>query len=267
MERHSNNKHYAITDEEIVTIFLYGIMNGCTTLRQIFDFAKRHLSHFFPKLGKYKSFNHRINKMPSALVFICNLLADVNAIDAEFHKWLVDSLPIILAGKKRSGRAKVAPDLANKGFCASKNMYFYGVKLHCIGESVPGSIPQPQLVMIAPASYNDQLVFEQMSDSLENGVIFGDKAYCDEDHKEKLKKEKNVNIYTPKKAKQNGWNFPGSCAYSTWVSSIRQPIESFFNWLQEKTKIQYASKVRSSDGLLVHIFGRLAAAMMMLTLI
>jgi hypothetical protein len=48
--------------------------------------------------------------------------------------------------------------------------------------------------------------------------------------------------------------------YSTAVSKIRQPIEALFNWLIEKTDIQRASKVRSTKGLIVHIFGRIAAA-------
>jgi hypothetical protein len=48
--------------------------------------------------------------------------------------------------------------------------------------------------------------------------------------------------------------------YSTAVSKIRQPIEALFNWLIDKTDIQRASKVRSSKGLIVHIFGRIAAA-------
>ncbi|MBK5208880.1 MAG: hypothetical protein JJE44_05155 [Flavobacteriaceae bacterium] len=47
--------------------------------------------------------------------------------------------------------------------------------------------------------------------------------------------------------------------YSKAVSAIRQPIESFFNWINEKTQIQNASKVRSFKGLIVHIFGKLAA--------
>lgn len=45
------------------------------------------------------------------------------------------------------------------------------------------------------------------------------------------------------------------------VSQVRQPIESIFNWIEEKTGIEVASKVRSYQGLLVHVFGRLAAAM------
>lgn len=47
--------------------------------------------------------------------------------------------------------------------------------------------------------------------------------------------------------------------YSKAVSAIRQPIESFFNWTNEKTQIQNASKVRSFQGLVAHIFGKLVA--------
>ena len=48
--------------------------------------------------------------------------------------------------------------------------------------------------------------------------------------------------------------------FSTAVSRVRQPIEAAFNWLIEKVDIQRASKVRSTKGLLVHAFGKLAAA-------
>jgi len=48
--------------------------------------------------------------------------------------------------------------------------------------------------------------------------------------------------------------------YSKAVSKIRQPIESLFNWLNEKTDIQRASRVRSTKGLLVPVFGKIAAA-------
>ncbi len=48
--------------------------------------------------------------------------------------------------------------------------------------------------------------------------------------------------------------------FSTAVSRVRQPIESLFNWLIQKTDIQRASKVRSAKGLLIHIFGKIASA-------
>ncbi len=52
--------------------------------------------------------------------------------------------------------------------------------------------------------------------------------------------------------------------YNRMISKLRQPIESFFNWLEEKTKIQRASKVRSTEGLMLHCFGKLTFAMLLL---
>jgi hypothetical protein len=52
--------------------------------------------------------------------------------------------------------------------------------------------------------------------------------------------------------------------YAAAVSRLRQPVESLFNWVQEKTGIEHASKVRSYRGLLVHVCARLAAAMFLL---
>jgi hypothetical protein len=78
-------------------------------------------------------------------------------------------------------------------------------------------------------------------------------------------RQKNSELITPVKLKK-GQILLNSAdrLYSKLVSSVRQPIESLFNWLEEKTGIQRASKVRSTAGLLVHVFGRLAAGVMML---
>jgi hypothetical protein len=37
---------------------------------------------------------------------------------------LIDSFPVITAGAKRSSRAKAAREFANKGYCASKGIYY-----------------------------------------------------------------------------------------------------------------------------------------------
>lgn len=51
---------------------------------------------------------------------------------------------------------------------------------------------------------------------------------------------------------------------ATAVSKVRQPIESLFNWLNEKTNIQRAMKVRSTSGLLVHTMGKITLALITL---
>lgn len=56
------------------------------------------------------------------------------------------------------------------------------------------------------------------------------------------------------------WGKAANDLYSRAVSKVRQPIESLFNWSIERTDIQRASKVRATKGLLVHVFGKIAAA-------
>ncbi len=47
---------------------------------------------------------------------------------------------------------------------------------------------------------------------------------------------------------------------SSAVSSVRQVIETFFSWLDERFDLQHASKVRSSAGFYVFVLSRLSAA-------
>jgi hypothetical protein len=109
--------------------------------------------------------------------------------------------------------------------------------------------------------------------TIEDGILCGDKAYCDGPLKERLAEDQNLDLLTPaREGQRSGDSLGGREAVSEAVSRIRQwqtslpDIESLFNWTDEKTGIQRASKARSYQGLLVHTFGRLAAAMLLLAL-
>ena len=95
--------------------------------------------------------------------------------------------------------------------------------------------------------------------ALRPGRLYADKAYIDADWKESLKKNHALELLTPRK-KRNGDILISGDNFSTFVCSRRQPIECFFNWLNRLTNIQSASMVRSLSGLLLHVFGRIAAA-------
>jgi len=56
----------------------------------------------------------------------------------------------------------------------------------------------------------------------------------------------------------------GQKYYNRMVSRLRQPIESFFNWLIDKTDIQRAGTVRSTEGLMIHCWGKLTFAFYLL---
>jgi hypothetical protein len=128
------------------------------------------------------------------------------------------------------------------------------------GKSRFPSAPGP-----APGSEHDLTALRRVLPDLEGGQLYGDKAFCDEPLKERVSEEQNLDVHTPVKRERGQERLSAAeKMFSEAVSQVRQPIESLFNWIDEKTGIQCASKVRSYQGLMVHVFGRLAAAMLLL---
>jgi hypothetical protein len=155
----------------------------------------------------------------------------------------------------------VANDLCDKGHCASKGIWYYGVKLHILAQSKYKAMPKPALMTISKASSHDLPIAKEMLNDTRNIRVFGDMAYIDNEWKNSLLTENNVTILTPIKRQKGQKQLPyWQRLYSAAISGIKQTIESFNNWIIEKTNIQKASKVRSSAGLTAFIFARIASA-------
>lgn len=264
-QRHGNNNRPAFTDEEVITIFLFGIMQNRTKIRDIYNYTQSHLSEWFPKLPSYVAFVQRLNRFESLFPALTGrILNDFAGNDMMRHIRLIDSVPIIMANAKRSSGAEVADEFADKGYCASKGIRYYGVKVHISGIGRHKTLPLPEYIGVTPASDHDLTAFRQIAADIENCELFADTAYIDELEKQLLK-EQGTELHTPVK-KKKGQKTPElfDRILSTAVSRVRQPIESLFSRLQEKTAIQSGSKIRSYNGMIVHIFGRLAAAMFLM---
>ncbi|MCL6582506.1 MAG: hypothetical protein K6U11_02600 [bacterium] len=121
-QRMSNNNNPQFSDEELLTIFIYGVMKKRFELKDIYNYANNHLREWFPKLPSYVAFVQRLNRFDSLFPMLIELiLNDFSESDLIPHIQLIDSMPIILAKAKRSAKAKVANQVANKGYCASKD--------------------------------------------------------------------------------------------------------------------------------------------------
>lgn len=98
--------------------------------------------------------------------------------------------------------------------------------------------------------------------NLENRKIYADKAYADCELKA-LAKANGTTILTPYKRKRGEKIIDSADSLnSTAISRMRQPIESLFNQIDEKVKLQNASKVRSLKGVLTHVWGKITAFML-----
>jgi hypothetical protein len=247
-----------------MAIQLFGITQQKFTTRSIYEFIKNEYKEWFPHLPKYQNYNRRICNLSEAFKVLAEQLHKKHDYSELFNiTCLLDSMPIIVASSKRSSDAKVASDICDKGYCSSKGMFYYGIKLHYLGIAEHRSLPKDMFMSwITSASTNDITTAKDQLQYVRNIDIIADKAYCSATWHTDMKLFNNVSIFTPVKLKKGQKLLDMRDKYfNKAVSSIRQPIESFFGWLIDKTRIQTASKVRSASGLLSFVFARIAASL------
>ncbi len=101
-------------------------------------------------------------------------------------------------------------------------------------------MPLPNQLWIREASTHDLQSVRDQEISLPNSTLFGDK----DPTFETWLNEQNTRLSTPIKKPKGKELSAVEKSHNRTVNRLRQPVESLFNWLNEKTHIQTASKVR-----------------------
>ena len=172
--------HQKITDEEVLCIYFYcRIHENRHSKKDIHDFANRYMQSWFPNLPNYANFNVRLNQLQAIILGILPILLEfiekqhiVKNIQEDIL--LIDAFPIMLCSGKRNG--KVATEIADKTYCASKNAWYYGVKMHTVAKRVTKKLPLIDFISITKASENDLIAVKPILHKLVNKSIFADKA-------------------------------------------------------------------------------------------
>ena len=111
-------------------------------------------------------------------------------------------------------------------------MYYYGMKLHMVGQRREGTLPFPEMIALTPASDNDLTVFKSecvpylSGKTVLAGEIYSDFSFFNENHPVKaltLHKEIKGNRKFSNRGRKLQETFSSQA-----VSKVRQPIESFF---------------------------------------
>ena len=263
----NRNGKPCLTVPELMTIYLFGQLNGHFKKRAIYNFVNHYWRTHFPALPSYQAFSRRLNLLESHFQSLLGgLLTELAADQSRFHTLdhLIDSMPVLLASGAKSKRARVARQLAATGFCATKQIHFHGIRLHLIARRQPHQLPAPTQLWIERGNTHDLTALRSAQSQLPDDInLFGDKAYADRRFKNLLR-ERRIHLLTPIKKPKKAELSKIEKHYNKLVSKIRQPIESFFKWLIDKTDIQRASQIRSTDGLLVHCLGKLSFALLLL---
>ena len=119
-QRQSNNFRPQFSDEECITVYLWGISQRRFEQKTIYSSTKNHLLDWFPKLPSSQAFSDRLNRLAPAFQALAEHWLSMIGVDKQEQlDYIVDSCPIILAKGPRSGHAKVAAELCEKSYNSS----------------------------------------------------------------------------------------------------------------------------------------------------
>lgn len=97
-QRLSNNAKPVFTDQEVITIYLFGHLQGVFEKKAIHKLIDNYWRHFFPNLPAYQTFVARLNLLEPTLQAIGGYLQDLLADNLQPEiDHLVDSLPVMLS--------------------------------------------------------------------------------------------------------------------------------------------------------------------------
>ena len=263
-QRVSNNRAPDFTDQELITIWFFAHVEGCFEKKKMHRLIENYWRDWFPRLPSYQTFVLRLNRLePTFQTFGARLAGALAATRTPEYDHLVDSVPVMLAQHGHSYRARVGRELADIGYCAAKKTRFHGVRLHCLAQRRTGRLPLPAQVWLCAASHHDSKAFIEQHPEIAATELFGDLSYPTTPIIAHLK-EQQTRLMAPQKKPKGKDLTADEKYYNRLVRRIRQPIESLFNWIEEKTQIQRAGKVRSTDALMIHCWGKLAVAFFLL---
>lgn len=117
-----------LSDEEALTIELCGEMFRLRTDKSLYAYFDSHWRDFFPRLPCRTSFVRQCANLWQVKQHLTQHLAQqMDAFQAVVQP--VDTMPLPVCARARARRDRCFADVARVGFCAAKNLFYYGFKL------------------------------------------------------------------------------------------------------------------------------------------
>lgn len=201
-QRLSNNARPDFTDQELVAIYLFGHLQGSFEKKAIYKLIDKYWRHYFPRLPAYQTFVARLNLLEQTFQtiggYLQELLAERRTPEVDH---VIDSVPVMLARGGHAYAARVAPGVANRGYCASKKTYFHGVRLHAIAQRRCGAMPLPAQLWLREGSCHDLQSVREQAIRLPGSTLIGDRAFRDPTFQEMLAGQRTTLLAGRKKPK------------------------------------------------------------------
>ena len=181
----------ALSDEEVITMEICGEYFKLECDKDMFAYFHAHYAHFFPKLMDRSLFARHAASLQRVKSLIQKRLTEVSG-EMNDAVQAIDTLPLPVCVLTRAGRDRCFPGEADFGYCAAKDMHYYGFKLG-LRVSRNGMITHYSLL---PARPHDIQSLEALLEEFE-GIAPADKGFIDEFRQALLLKRHGILVVTP----------------------------------------------------------------------
>lgn len=237
-------------DSEMLTLMLAHEWMPYGGETQYIGYIRANYGRLFPALVDQSQYNRRAKALrlflePLREHWLSYLIFETEAL-------LVDTKPIPVMGMKRSKKGSDFAGHASYGYCASRQLHYFGYKLVCL-TTLDGL---PIVYDLVPAHTDERVAAEAVLGRLENRRIYGDKGFLGADWQLRMTQAYGHHIFTFKRRNQTDPNPPHLNAF---LARHRSRIESTFNALQNTGRFLERLYAKSIVGLCTRIAAKLTA--------
>ncbi|MEH1886177.1 MAG: transposase [Nostoc sp.] len=165
---------------------------------------------------------------------------------------LLDTKPVPVVGYKRDKRQSYFTGSADYGWCARRNLNYFGYKLVLI--STLNGIPL--LYSLVPASTDERLAAESVLECVRGCRILADKGFIGGEWQKDISQTTANQIFTPKRANQLQQQ---PKAFEGLLNSLREGFEGVFHEVQNTGRNLERLLRKKVDGICLHVAAKITS--------
>ena len=212
------------SDSEMLTLMLAQDFIPYPGETQYVGYIRANYGREFPKLVDQSQYNRRARNLRYLVEMLRRSWLGLLGVENP-KQLLVDTKPIPVMGYKRSKSHSDFAGSAAYGYCAARNLNYFGYKLVML-TTLDGL---PVVYDLVPANTDEREAAEVVLQRVKDCDIFGDKGFIGDEWQADVRQHTGNRVWTAKRANQALQNPP---EFDRLLSSIREHIEGTFHRIQ-----------------------------------
>jgi Transposase DDE domain len=246
------------SDSEVLTLMVAQDYLPYPGERQYIAYLRANYLREFPKLLDQSQFNRRARGLRCVLEQLRRHWLSVLGVH-DPKQLLIDTNPLPVMTVTRSKRHSAFRGSAAKGYCAARDLKYFGYKLVLL-TTLDGI---PVCYDLVAANVDDRDAGEQILQEVRDCDIYGDKGFLSVTWQAAVRQQTGNRVWTCKRANQVQQNPP---AFDALLKMVRERIEGTLHCLQNTGRNLERLLAKTVEGGCTRVIAKVSALVLKLVL-